>query len=97
MKNGIALATLAGLALATPAAAQNMWWVEGDRFCDSFRNQHSNRAMCGTARSGESTPSSTFRLEFYSPFGQDVTTLFAAPPPVAVVPLPQPSRPAQRR
>ncbi len=94
MKNRLLLATLAGLAWAAPAQAQNMWWVEGDRFCDTFRNQYSNNAMCGNARRGETRPSSTFRLEFYSPLGQDFTTV--TPPPPPIVPLAPPARPANR-
>jgi hypothetical protein len=80
--------------LAMPAQAQtnqNMWWVEGDKFCGAFSNQFRNNVMCGPPREGEAIPSSTFRFEFYSPVINPERVL----PPAAAAPLPV--RPQRRQ
>lgn len=62
---GAALAASQLLPAAAPA--QNMWWVEGDKFCGGFTNNFRNNIMCGPPRRGETQPSSTFRYEFKTP------------------------------
>ncbi len=90
---GIAGAAMSSLAV--PAAAQTMWWVEGDRFCGGFSNNFRNNIMCGAPRRGETLPSSTFRYEFDTP---SVNLDRPPPPPAAVVPPPAPgTRAAPRR
>jgi hypothetical protein len=83
------------VSLALPAHAQNvqnMWWVEGDKFCGGFDNQFRNNVMCGLPRRGENPPSSTFRFEFNSP----VIAPERIVPPRAEVPVPVPVRPQRR-
>jgi hypothetical protein len=82
------------LAAAAPAAAQTMWWVEGDRFCGGFNNNFRNNIMCGAPRRGETLPGSTFRYEFNTPsYNLDRE----AGPSAAPAAPPQPGARAPRR
>ncbi len=82
----LTFAAAASAGMIETVRAQSMWWVDGDRFCRSFQNQYTSTAMCGNVRRGEAVPPPTFRFEFQSPLGQDLTRLDAPPPP-AIPPL----------